>query len=100
ATFQGNARRFGSSIRAELCEDVVHVALHSAFTDEQGAGDFFVALAACHQSQDFQFAAAEFGALHSLGELRADHGRNIVFAVVDDADAVNQVLEASILQQI
>src|SRR5215469_16336390 len=100
SAFHRYARGFGAAVRAELCENVVHVALHGAFANEQHAGDFFVALAAGHQAKNFKFTCAEFRAFHSFGELSTDRRGDVILAAVDDTDAVNQIFEASVLQEV
>jgi hypothetical protein len=100
AAFDGNARRFGAAAGAELGEDVNHVALDGSLRDKERSRDFLVALAASQQPQHLKLARAQLRDFHAFGELRPDRRRNVVSAIVNDADAVNEIFEARVLEQI
>jgi len=100
AAFHGDAGGFGAAAGAEFGEDVIDVALYGAFADEEGGGDFLVGLAAGHQAENFELAGAQLGDFHPFGELGADGGGNIVLAVVDDADALDEIFEARVFEQV
>ena len=68
ASLQGGGRGLGAVGNAEFAEQAVDMSLHSGFGDEEGGGDFLVAVAADNEAQDVSFALGERGGIHALGE--------------------------------